>query len=66
MAYNIPVKGNTLSRAQVYISGNNLFVLTKFKGVDPELSTGNSNSGIYTKQQFPKSRGFQLGVNLSF
>lgn len=66
VAYNIPVKGNTVSRAQVYLSGNNLFVLTKFKGVDPELSTGNSNSGIYTKQQFPKSRGFQLGVNLSF
>lgn len=66
LGYNIPVKGNTISRAQVYVSGNNLFVLTKFKGVDPELSTGNVNSGIYTKQQFPKSRGFQLGVNLSF
>ncbi|TDB59849.1 SusC/RagA family TonB-linked outer membrane protein [Arundinibacter roseus] len=65
-AYNIPVEGKTFTRAQVYLSGNNLFVLTKFKGVDPELSTGNSNSGIYTKQQFPKSRGFQLGVNLSF
>jgi TonB-dependent starch-binding outer membrane protein SusC len=66
LAYNIPVKGNTVSRAQVYVSGNNLFVLTKFQGVDPELSTGNVNSGIYTKQQFPRSRGFQLGVNLSF
>ncbi|MBU1821568.1 MAG: SusC/RagA family TonB-linked outer membrane protein, partial [Bacteroidetes bacterium] len=66
LAYNIPVKGNILSRAQVFVSGNNLFVLTKFQGVDPELSTGNVNSGVYTKQQFPRSRGFQLGVNLSF
>jgi TonB-dependent starch-binding outer membrane protein SusC len=66
LGYNIPVKGNVLTNANIYLSGNNLFVLTKFKGVDPELSTGNVNSGIYTKQQFPKSRGFQLGVNLSF
>ncbi len=66
LGYNVPVKGNNVSNLNVYVSGNNLFVLTKFKGVDPELSTGNSNSGIYTKQQFPKSRGFQLGVNLSF
>ncbi|HEV7347960.1 TonB-dependent receptor [Telluribacter sp.] len=65
LGYNFPVKG-LLSRAQVYVSGNNLFILTKFQGVDPELNTGTQNSGIYTKQQFPKSRGFQLGVNLSF
>ncbi|WP_247232859.1 TonB-dependent receptor [Telluribacter sp. SYSU D00476] len=65
LGYNIPVKG-VLRNAQVYVSGNNLFVLTKFKGVDPELTAGTINSGIYTKQQFPRSRSFQLGVNLSF
>ncbi|GAB3176199.1 SusC/RagA family TonB-linked outer membrane protein [Telluribacter humicola] len=65
LGYNIPVKG-VLRNAQVYVAGNNLFVLTKFKGVDPELNTGTINSGIYTKQQFPKSRSYQLGINLSF
>ncbi len=65
LGYQIPGKG-VLSRAQVYISGNNLFVLTKFKGVDPEMNTGFATAGIYTKQQFPKARGFQAGFNLSF
>jgi TonB-dependent starch-binding outer membrane protein SusC len=65
LGYQIPGKG-VLSRAQVYISGNNLFVLTKFKGVDPEMNTGLATAGIYTKQQFPRARGFQVGFNLSF
>lgn len=65
LGYQIPGKG-VLSRAQVYVSGNNLFVLTKFKGVDPEMNTGFATAGIYTKQQFPKARGFQAGFNLSF
>lgn len=65
LGYTIPAKG-VLSRAQVYVSGNNLFVLTKFKGVDPEMNTGFATAGIYTKQQFPKARGFQVGFNLSF
>ncbi|MFN4145552.1 MAG: SusC/RagA family TonB-linked outer membrane protein [Runella sp.] len=65
LGYTIPAKG-VLNRAQVYISGNNLFVLTRFKGVDPEMNTGFATAGIYTKQQFPRARGFQLGVNLSF
>jgi iron complex outermembrane receptor protein len=65
LGYTIPAKG-VLSRAQVYVSGNNLFVLTKFKGVDPEMNTGFATAGVYTKQQFPKARGFQVGFNLSF
>ena len=65
LGYQIPAKG-ILSRAQVYISGNNLFVLTKFKGVDPEMNTGFATAGVYTKEQFPRARGFQLGFNLSF
>lgn len=65
LAYSLPKIG-VLSRAQIYVSGQNLFVITKFKGVDPEMNTGFATAGVYTKQQFPKSRGFQLGVNLTF
>ncbi|MFN8357199.1 MAG: TonB-dependent receptor [Spirosomataceae bacterium] len=65
LAYTFPKIG-VLSRAQIYVSGQNLFVITKFKGVDPEMNTGFATAGVYTKQQFPKSRGFQVGVNLSF
>ena len=36
IGYNIPVKG-VLQNARVYVGGNNLFVITDYKGVDPEL-----------------------------
>ncbi|MGC4035762.1 MAG: SusC/RagA family TonB-linked outer membrane protein [Chitinophagaceae bacterium] len=59
---------------RVYISGNNLFVITPYKGLDPEVSTGDNpimpayidltynGSGGY----YPKARSVTLGVNLSF
>lgn len=65
LGYRIPVKG-VLSRAELFVSGTNLFVLTKFKGIDPELNLSGVNPGIYTKESYYKSRGFQIGANLAF
>jgi len=76
VGYNIPTGNSLLTNARVFLSGNNLFVITKYKGVDPELEVkgdlsdqnsntpnpmGMDNSGIY-----PKTRTFMLGVNLTF
>ncbi|MBC7923734.1 MAG: TonB-dependent receptor [Ferruginibacter sp.] len=78
IGYNIPVTGSKVfQNARVYVGGNNLFIFTKYKGIDPELevkgdlrdngnsqepnSIGLDNNGIY-----PKTRSFLLGVNLTF
>jgi TonB-dependent starch-binding outer membrane protein SusC len=38
LAYDLPVKNvGTLSKARVYVSGNNLFTITNYTGVDPEV-----------------------------
>jgi iron complex outermembrane receptor protein len=79
IGYNVPAVGG-VKNARVYLGGNNLFIITKYKGIDPELevrgdlrTTGDAanrqrpntlgldNTGIY-----PKTRSFQLGVNLTF
>jgi iron complex outermembrane receptor protein len=75
LGYNIPVGGNALKNARVYVAGNNLFVITKYKGIDPELqvkgdlgtdfATPNS-IGMDYSNVYPKTRSFQLGVNLTF
>jgi len=45
-------------------TGNNLFVISKYKGIDPELSqTGNNGFGI-DYGIYPRIRSFALGVNL--
>jgi hypothetical protein len=38
----------------------NVFIITKYKGIDPELSGGIDNN------QYPRPRTFVLGLNFSF
>ncbi|MFD2035029.1 SusC/RagA family TonB-linked outer membrane protein [Belliella marina] len=66
VGYNIPGKG-VMKNARVYASGLNLFVLTKYQGIDPEgvsilgLSPGNDQ-----RDKYPTTRTFTLGLNVSF
>jgi iron complex outermembrane receptor protein len=77
IGYNVPVEGSVFQNARVYLGGNNLFILTKYKGVDPELevkgdlqeegrSQRPNNIGLDDGNIYPKTRSFQLGVNLTF
>ncbi|MDE6463295.1 MAG: TonB-dependent receptor [Muribaculaceae bacterium] len=45
---------------RVYVQGGNLFTVTKYKGFDPEVSSG-VDYGNY-----PQSRSFIFGVNISY
>lgn len=58
LGYTIPTqKISWLSRLRVYISADNLFVLTKYNGLDPETD---SFAG------YPNQRSFTFGTNISF
>ncbi len=65
IGYNLP--SNLLSKinvekARFYVSGNNLFTLTKYKGFDPEIGAGNGvDRGIY-----PQARFYLIGTNITF
>ncbi|WP_166335141.1 SusC/RagA family TonB-linked outer membrane protein [Sphingobacterium chungjuense] len=57
-----------ISSVRFYVQANNLFLITNYSGVDPEISSnGNSNiaSGI-ERNSIPQARQFSLGVNVSF
>jgi iron complex outermembrane receptor protein len=57
------IKG--ISNLRLYMTGTNLFVITNYSGIDPEVIT--EGTGRYIdKNYYPKSRGFVLGVNLIF
>ena len=76
VGYNIPVSGKTLSNARIYVGGNNLLLFTKYKGIDPELQTKGdlennrsqrvNSMGLDGLNVYPKTRSFQLGLNLTF
>lgn len=55
-----------IQNVRLFITGENLFTLTKYSGVDPELpASGGSIIGT-TTTVYPSTRKFTLGVNLSF
>ncbi len=53
-------KTHFFDSARIYVQGQNLLTFTKFSGIDPE-----SSSNIYAAQ-YPMSRQFTLGIELSF
>ena len=59
------VKKWHLSNLKVYASANNLFCLTKYSGVDPEISYG--GYGISTDgAKTPRSKSYTFGLNVEF
>ncbi len=64
LGYNfINLKG--ISRLRLYVVATNLFIITKYGGIDPEVSTDGTQRYI-DALYYPKSRGFTFGVNLGF
>ncbi len=71
LGYTLPSKWFTergLSNARVYVSVDNAFTLTKYKGYNPEVDYNNGANltpGVdYGK--YPLVRGYNVGVKLSF
>ena len=71
LSYDLPAdfmsKTRLLSRARVYVSGNNLFYITDFSGPTPEppANANNVMTGIYLGT-YPTPRSFVLGLQVSF
>lgn len=76
LGYKLPVKNVWFNRVRVYITGENLFTITNYKGVDPEVnisglrspgidkSVGTANDG--DNFYYPRARTVSFGLNLSF
>jgi hypothetical protein len=71
VGYTLPEKVTEkchIRKARIYVTGTNLFCLTKYSGFDPEVDTRRSTPltpGV-DYSAYPKSRGFVAGLNLTF
>ena len=54
-----------MSRVHVYVSGDNLFTITKYNGYDPEVWGGNNNTGGVDQGVYPTARTFRVGVDVT-
>ena len=65
LSYSLKKQVAFIRSAQVYISGYNLFTLTKYLGWDPEVAIGQSLfSRGYDFGNYPQPRAFMLGIKV--
>ena len=62
-------KQNWLKKCQLVFSGRNLLTFTKYGGMDPEISSGSSNSAFdrgIDHSTIPNMKSYQVTLNLGF
>jgi TonB-dependent starch-binding outer membrane protein SusC len=57
-----------LSKLRVYVSAQNLFTITKYSGLDPEIGIqgGNATQNGVDNGTYPSSRFYTFGLNVTF
>ena len=71
IGYTLPEKLTeriAIRKLRVYVTGTNLFCLTKYSGYDPEVDTRRSTPltpGV-DYSAYPKSIGYVIGLNITF
>jgi len=66
LGYTLKNPFTNVSSIRVYFTANNVFTLTGYKGIDPEINQGGVSPGIDYNNFYPKTRTLLLGLNVSF
>jgi TonB-dependent starch-binding outer membrane protein SusC len=70
LSYSIGNIGNNIKGLNVYVTGQNLFTITKFTGFDPEVNVDKNVGGVPSTGieyiPYPTARVFTLGFNVGF
>jgi len=67
LGYKLPTP-KFIRQARIYVSAQNLFVITKYKGFDPEVNNQGQNALNRGDDYdaYPRARTFTAGINLGF
>jgi TonB-dependent starch-binding outer membrane protein SusC len=69
ISYSIGNIGKVFKNAAVYITGQNLFIITKYTGFDPEVNTDKNINGVTSLgieySPYPTARNFLAGISFS-
>ena len=64
--YNIPIENHYFKQLRVYLSGQNLYTITAYKGQDPELGIEGLSPGLDYRWIYPSVKTFTFGINVKF
>jgi iron complex outermembrane receptor protein len=82
LGYNVTTKGKYFSSARIFVAGQNLFTITGYTGVDPDVRLGDAGSqdnggrlsttlnplapGVDRRSSYYTTRTLTIGLNLGF
>jgi TonB-linked SusC/RagA family outer membrane protein len=69
LGYNLDLSKYKIDNLRISLSGENLFVITDYSGVDPEIPINEDNGAILGSTGpgvYPATRKFMLGLNMKF
>lgn len=69
LGYTIPLKGGItkfVNNLRIYGSATNLFCITKYSGIDPEVSNYFMAPGIDDRDKYPTTRSYTVGMSFTF
>ncbi|MDR0603483.1 MAG: TonB-dependent receptor [Bacteroidales bacterium] len=66
LGYNINIRSSYISKLRIYLTGQNLFTITKYKGIDPEVGLSGLQPGIDWYDFYPRTKTFVIGVKVTF
>jgi TonB-dependent starch-binding outer membrane protein SusC len=75
LGYTVPMKDSKVLRnLRFYVNGQNLFLLTNYSGLDPEVSSSPADAGLLNQlptagidyAAYPRPRTITIGLNASF
>ena len=66
LGYTIRPAVTAVKSIRLYVTASNLFVITKYRGIDPEINIGGLTPGIDNNNFYPKTRTFIFGLSASF
>jgi len=66
LGYTLKPKVKGIKAIRLYFTANNVFVITKYSGLDPEINIGGLTPGVDNNNFYPKTRTLSFGLNASF
>lgn len=67
LAYDFKLSPTSkIKNLRLSATANNLFVITDYSGLDPEINADGLLQGIDARNYYPKTRAFSIGLNVSF
>jgi len=66
VGYNVPLHLKFISKLRFNLTAQNVFTITGYKGLDPEVSLSGLAPGMDPLSYYPRSTSVTLGVNVNF